>query len=194
MRRLLRFTGHTLTLVAFLMCLAVGVMTAKGWRMVPILSGSMRPGLAPADLALTRPLPVMDIKTGDVIAFKAPIPGNPLVIHRVIDTRVEGDEMIIHTKGDANNKADDFETHFSNGQVLQSVESVRSVGRVVHYIAMVQPTYMALLVVLIFGAITAISLIATDRFCKASNQYVQSVASCITSQWCNPPTWPCSLF
>lgn len=67
----------------------------------PVLSGSMRPGIQPGDLAVLRPGPVSQLRVGEVIAYLPP--GHTLpVMHRVVSIDAGG----LVTKGDANNVAD----------------------------------------------------------------------------------------
>lgn len=67
----------------------------------PVLSGSMRPGIQPGDLAIIRPVPAADLEVGEIIAYLPPGQSTP-VMHRIVSIDADG----IVTKGDANNAAD----------------------------------------------------------------------------------------
>lgn len=69
--------------------------------MQPVLTGSMRPGIQPGDLALLRPVPSQEIRDGDIIAYLPPDRSVP-VMHRIVSLTPEG----IVTKGDANSVTD----------------------------------------------------------------------------------------
>ncbi len=65
----------------------------------PVLSGSMRPGIQPGDLAITRPVPAGSLEPGDVIVYYPP--GQPeAVIHRLVSGAVRADGLWIATRGD----------------------------------------------------------------------------------------------
>ena len=66
-----------------------------------VLSGSMRPTVAPGDLAITQGVPIGSLRVGDVVVFTPPTE-TQAVIHRIASR--EGD--VITTKGDANSVAD----------------------------------------------------------------------------------------
>lgn len=72
---------------------------------------SMNPTLAAGDVVLVRTVPATDIQVGDVIAYKRPdgLPGTdaPVVLHRVVDVRIEGDGLAFITRGD-NSDTDPF--------------------------------------------------------------------------------------
>jgi signal peptidase len=71
----------------------------------PVLSGSMRPGIQPGDLAITRPVPASSLEPGDVIVYVPP-GGDEAVMHRMTSIERRDDGLWITTKGDANDVAD----------------------------------------------------------------------------------------
>lgn len=75
---------------------------AAGWRPEAILSGSMTPRVQPGDVVLVDPVPVADIRPGEVVAFHDPAMPRVLV-HRVVAVLANGD---LRTKGDANASPD----------------------------------------------------------------------------------------
>ncbi len=70
-------------------------------RVEPVLSGSMRPGIQPGDIAVLRPVSVQQLRVGEVIAYLPPNETTP-VMHRIVSLDAQG----IVTKGDANSVAD----------------------------------------------------------------------------------------
>ena len=94
--------------VTWLLLAACGALAAGGFafRMADlhvqrVLSGSMRPTLAPGDLAVTQGVPMTSLRVGDVIVFVPTGETSPL-IHRIASL----DGNVVTTKGDANGAAD----------------------------------------------------------------------------------------
>lgn len=77
------------------------VVNLEHIKLEPVLSGSMRPGIQPGDLAIVRPVPVSSLHKGEVIAYLPPGQTTP-VMHRIVSIDSQG----IVTKGDANPVAD----------------------------------------------------------------------------------------
>jgi signal peptidase I len=73
-----------------------------------VLTGSMRPGIEPGDLVVTRPVDPNRLQIGQIVTFQ-PVSGDPtLVTHRIVDlTRnLQGETLTIITRGDANGSDD----------------------------------------------------------------------------------------
>jgi signal peptidase len=70
-------------------------------RLLTVLSGSMRPTVAPGDVVVTEPVPVTDLRVGDVIAFYPPDRTVP-VLHRITSLAKDGGLIAVTTRGDAN--------------------------------------------------------------------------------------------
>lgn len=94
-----------LAVLALVMIVAPAVMRAAPYT---VLTGSMDPTMPPGSLVVTRPTPVEDIQTGDVITYQLRSGEPEVVTHRVIGTgwNATGDVMLV-TKGDANDVADE---------------------------------------------------------------------------------------
>ncbi len=84
---------------------AVGILTGR-WRLLPILSGSMAPGIPAGSLVLVTPSPPQRIRVGDVVVYKIPIADHRLIAHRVVAVLARGRRPLIETKGDANARLD----------------------------------------------------------------------------------------
>ena len=93
----------------------------------PILSGSMRPTFGPGWMIITKPVPVSQVKPGEILLFHPP-GSSASFAHRVI--RVEGspNHPIIQTKGDANPVADPWRAQLKGTSAYQVVAEVPKVG------------------------------------------------------------------
>lgn len=87
-----------------------------GYKMVTVQSDSMEPALKPGDLIATRPVPIEDVKVGDIVLFDEGRDVHFLAAHRVVGFinlhinihnsatgEVTTEEArLLRTKGDAN--------------------------------------------------------------------------------------------
>jgi signal peptidase len=84
-----------------------GVGAVRGtWRIVPVLSGSMRPQLPTGSAAITWKTPLSDLHVGSVVAYAIPVDDHHVEMHRVVSLKRVPGGVVIHTKGDANNGPD----------------------------------------------------------------------------------------
>lgn len=116
MRNLINRVGNVILIFLILLIILSGysIIHAKknpreipsvlGFRVMKVLSGSMRPLLQPGDMIISREISPEKIRIGDVITYK--INKNTLVTHRVIEVIKQGEELLYKTKGDANNIED----------------------------------------------------------------------------------------
>jgi len=65
-------------------------------------TGSMRPLIAPGDLVVVRPVPVGEIRIGDLITFREPTGSRLIVTHRVVGIEETDAGRAFTTRGDAN--------------------------------------------------------------------------------------------
>jgi len=122
-------TGIAIWLVAGMaagLVLAAGVPVIGGLRSFTIMSGSMRPALGVGDVVVTKPIRARDARAGDVITFKDPQHRSRMLTHRVSALHVSGEQVLIATKGDANNRAERWSTA-ADGKV----------GRVVYHLPLI---------------------------------------------------------
>jgi signal peptidase len=97
-------------------------------RLSPVLSGSMRPGVQPGDLAVTRQVPLATIQVGDVISFYPP-DKTVAVLHRLLTVDRREDGTWITTQGDANPVADPWgEVRLRGETAWRQVANVPLVG------------------------------------------------------------------
>jgi signal peptidase len=122
----------TLTGVAAVAFVALGIGPHLiGYRTLTMLSGSMRPLAAPGDLLVMRSEPTAAIRVGQVLAFTAPLPGAPVISHRVVSVEHEQDATVIRTRGDANPTEDPWRLRLDGADVWYLVGVVPAAGRFV---------------------------------------------------------------
>ena len=92
-------------LVAFACAVAALVLAPSvlGYRAYTVLSGSMRPAIAPGAVVVTKDVPVTAVHRGDIVTLSTPN-GTRLVTHRVESLRNTPTGVDVTTKGDANSR------------------------------------------------------------------------------------------
>ena len=131
-----------------------------GWRAQVVLTGSMRPGIAPGDLVLAAPAAPGQIQVGRVLLFDDPVhPGHTLV-HRLI--RVDGNGSLI-TRGDANAVEDSTPIPMSAVRGLPRLR-VPYVGSPVVWMRQHERLPLVGLVVAAFAAFVLLLPLAEERF------------------------------
>jgi signal peptidase len=123
--------GTTLVVVAAA-ALAVPVAgnLSGRWRLLPILSGSMAPRIPTGSLVLATPEPASEVKTGDVIIFRAPTADHRLLAHRVVAVLEHGPRPVVQTKGDANSALDPWRARTDGGRIWTVRREVPLLGYV----------------------------------------------------------------
>lgn len=122
MRRLVRFppaalprasarkvAGAAASIAAFALAVLIAGPIAFGYRHYVVTGGSMEPTIPLGSLVLTRPVPVADLKAGDVITYVPPSGSGVSgpVTHRIVSIdRDERGARVFRTRGDANASAD----------------------------------------------------------------------------------------
>ena len=135
---LLAFMAPTLGHVAF------------GFGVAPVLTGSMRPTVAPGDLFLTKITRADELRVGDVVALHNPSFGS-FYAHRIVRIDPFNGALRISTKGDANPTLDrDPVLLARNANVQRSVGRVRWIGIPLAFIS--SPTGLRLGATLLIGA------------------------------------------
>jgi signal peptidase len=130
MRRFGRFGVAALLLVSLLAFISLGLGPRTGrYRTLTVLSGSMRPAFAPADLLVITPKPLRDLRIGDVITYSIPIGDHHLETHRVVAVRWRRGEPIVRTQGDANPRPDPWSAQLHGATVWHTSFVVPYVGR-----------------------------------------------------------------
>jgi signal peptidase len=142
--------------VLVMIALAVSVVALK-IGFAPVLSPSMQPAFAPGELLLTREVPATDIKVGDVVVLPSPDTPGERYAHRVISMRTDKDQLVVRTKGDANQAAEPVELRITSEVVPKVTGSIPWVGEAV--LAARLPPVRIAVIVLIGVAL----LVATKR-------------------------------
>ncbi len=95
----------------------------------PVLSGSMRPTFDPGWAIITKPIPVSEIRRGDILLFKPPGEAAQYA-HRVVTISGSSAHPVITTKGDANRSPDLWHARLTGSTVPEVVGEVPEVGSV----------------------------------------------------------------
>jgi signal peptidase I len=114
-----------LGVVAFL---GGGIVT-NGWRILPVLSGSMEPAFGQGDAVLVTRAPLESVRVGDVIAYHVPVGDRQLTTHRVVRVLEPGPRPVVRTKGDANPVADPWDAKLEGDELWRVEATVPELGR-----------------------------------------------------------------
>jgi signal peptidase len=103
------------TFVAYVLLLAVlgaaGIcafaLVQGTWMVTPVLSGSMRPGLAVGGAVISQRVPVDSLAVREVIVFSDPLKPSEQIVHRIVRiTKNSSGQLQFNTQGDANTVRD----------------------------------------------------------------------------------------
>jgi signal peptidase len=109
---------------------AVGLATGRV-RVVPVLSGSMDPGIpAGSAVVVTRERPG-EVRVGQVIVYSIPVGDEHMEVHRVVSVVRTGSNPVVVTKGDANPGPDPWRAELLGDSVWRVRTSVPSLGRAI---------------------------------------------------------------
>jgi signal peptidase len=124
------------TLLGIVGVLAV-LATLAGVRLVPVLTGSMAPGIPAGSLVLTTHQAAADVRPGQVVAFRPPSAytareNGRLVMHRIVSVTQTPTGLQTVTRGDANTSRDPWTLSLSPDAALgRERVSVPHLGRIV---------------------------------------------------------------
>ncbi len=118
--------------VAFLFA-GVGPLSGR-YRVITVLSGSMRPSMPPGSLVVSTPEPLSALGIGQVVTFQAPTEQHQVVTHRVIQIIRSGSELKIRTKGDANAAPDPWLAQVQGNTVWRERAAIPNGGRLVYWL------------------------------------------------------------
>lgn len=133
---ILTLTGQLLGLAlgasAVLALLLVGVGPGfGGYRTMTVLTGSMRPSMPEGSLIVQTPVPLEQIRVGDVISYRIPVDDHRVVTHRVVEVVAGGDQPVVRTKGDANAAPDPWVARLDGDRTWKVRFAVAKAGYVV---------------------------------------------------------------
>jgi signal peptidase I len=101
------------------------------WEVTPILSGSMRPGLAVGGVVISQRVPVDSLHVRDVIVFANPYKPSEQIVHRIVRiTKGPGGKLLFKTQGDANTVRDPWNLAIPGGYVYRARWTVPLLGYV----------------------------------------------------------------
>ncbi|MGC8913677.1 MAG: signal peptidase I [Thermoplasmata archaeon] len=93
-----------------------------------VTSGSMEPTLSRGDIVFWYPCKITDVHAGDIIVYKSYIEKDKYVLHRVIDIKEENGEIMLVTKGDANEYPDQAGAHIVEPYIRENHLIGKAVG------------------------------------------------------------------
>lgn len=122
------------------------IALVRGTYMVtPILSGSMRPGLAVGGVVVSQRVPVKSLAVRDVIVFRRPDKPSEQVVHRIVRLVVgSSGQTLINTQGDANTVRDPWTVTLRGSYAYRARWSIPLIG----YVAVFFQDYRGFIVLL----------------------------------------------
>ena len=127
------------TFVAYVLLLAVlgavGIcafaLVQGTWMVTPVLSGSMRPGLAVGGATISQRVPVDSLHVRDVIIFSDPYKPSEQIVHRIVRiSKNSSGQLQFNTQGDANTVRDPWTITIRGNDVYKVRWSVPLLGYV----------------------------------------------------------------
>jgi signal peptidase len=131
-RALLRYLAMTVAGFAIGIALALALPLAFDARPLVVLSGSMEPALATGDVSVVRSIAPLAARPGDIVTFRDPDNAERLITHRVRAMHVQGDAVVFHTRGDANNVSERWRVP-ANGEIGRLMYRIPKVGWVLNF-------------------------------------------------------------
>lgn len=119
-----KFNITDIPVMIFIVILIMLISGQFTYAIIGVGSESMTPKIAKGDAVVFKKVKSgKDIEIGDIIVFKS---GNKMIIHRLVDTKKDGDATYYITKGDANNSTDSINLTIDNvkGKVLFKVKYI----------------------------------------------------------------------
>ena len=132
LRAALRFLAITAVGFAIGIAVALAAPLAFHARPLVVLSGSMEPALRTGDVSVVRSIAPLDARPGDIVTFRDPDNADRLITHRVRAMRVQGDAVVFHTRGDANNVSEHWRVP-ATGEIGRLMYRIPKLGWVLSY-------------------------------------------------------------
>jgi len=139
------------------------VALARGtWMVTPVLSGSMRPGLAVGGVVISELVPVDSLAVRDVIVFRRPDDPSVEMVHRIVEIRKgNAGKLLINTQGDANTVRDPWTLTIQGNETYRVRWSIPLLGYVA--IAFQNHRGIALVVAGVVLIVIAASMVFSPR-------------------------------
>ena len=105
-------------LLAFLSLFATYETVVSNVRIIKVISNSMAPKFHRGDLVLVKPIPVTQLKVGQIAILPLVDGSNGYYFHRITKVRsTDSGTIIVKTKGDANPIADDWQLEVTSPKI-----------------------------------------------------------------------------
>jgi len=159
-----RWTISVLLVLATTVAVLMLLPAILGFKRYVIESGSMEPAIKVGSVVYSKPADAADLEVGDIITYKPPPDSgvNELVTHRIHSIHAHpAGPPVFRTKGDANESADPWRFHLTNGEAALEHSHVPYLGYV--YLALGVPWVRMLLIVIPSILIIVITLISLWR-------------------------------
>ena len=166
-RRASRLTGLAVVALSFLALFVLGVGPLTGrYRVLTVLSASMRPTIPEGSVAIVTPMPLSKIRVGDVITYSIPVEDHRVVTHRVVEVVEAGDQPVVRTRGDASSVPDPWLARLGGGRAWRARLAVPGLGHAVHLLRRPEVRGLFLRIVLPLLAVVWLAEIwrPTDRW------------------------------
>lgn len=158
------FTTVIVVLVVIFAVLLIGVRLF-GVQVYSVISGSMEPEYPVGSLIYVKEVDPSEIEVNDVITYV--LPSETPSTHRVV--RIDEENQLFYTKGDANETEDGAPVHFKN-LIGTPVFKIPYLGYVAYYIQHPPGMYIAIAT----GAVLLILVFLPDLFKKDKKKDEQS--------------------
>jgi signal peptidase len=157
----MRGAAATTALVAALLLGALMLVPPlAGYERYVITGGSMTGSIDRGSIVYARPVPVADLRVGDVITYSPPAGAGPAgkVTHRIVWTgRGASGARAFRTKGDANRSADPWRFELRRSTQARVVAHVPYAG---YAIAALAVRWVRVLVIGVPAALVAVAVVA----------------------------------
>jgi signal peptidase len=129
---LLRAAVTSVLVSSFVAFFFVGILPRTGaYRTLTVLSGSMRPAFAPGDMVVAKPISTDQVKLGDVVVYQIPVGDHHVESHRIVQILERHPNLVVRTKGDANDSADPWTAVLQGDRVWTVRHAVPYVGQAI---------------------------------------------------------------
>lgn len=115
--------------IGLLLLLGVGPHTGR-YRTMTVLTGSMNPTYPPGSVIVQTPVPVRDVRVGDVITYRIPVEDHRVVTHRIVEIVEGGQHPTVITKGDGNPAPDTWTAKLESDMTWRTRAGVPGLGHV----------------------------------------------------------------
>jgi signal peptidase len=136
----------------------LGPMTGR-YRVLTVLSGSMRPVAPTGSIVIDTPIPLARVRVGDVITYQIPVGDRRVVTHRVIQLRQGGATPVVVTKGDANAAPDPWVAALHGATAWKMRTAIPGVGSFIRWLRSPEVHRVATLLVPLLLAAVWLSVI-----------------------------------